>query len=182
MVTLEKKMTAEDFDRWIMLPENVDRNYEFIGGAIIEVVSNNYSSKITGLITGYLVLFVTPRQMGDITVTDGGYMVNGERYMPDVAFISRARQPSPSHDAYNPNAPDLAVEVLSPSNSGSQMRVKITNYLLAGTTVWVVDPELKQIEIYTPGQTPRVLGIDDTLDGGSTLPGFQLDIGDLFPE
>jgi Uma2 family endonuclease len=182
MVTLEKKMTAEDFDRWVTRPENVDRDCEFIGGEIVEVVSNNYSSKITGLIIGYLVLFVTPRQLGDVTVTNGGYMVNSERYMPDVAYISRVRQPTPSHDAYNPNAPDLAVEVLSPSNSGSQMRVKITNYLLAGTTVWVVDPELKQIEIYVPGQTPRILGVEDTLDGGSILPGFQLRVSDLFPD
>jgi Uma2 family endonuclease len=129
-----------------------------------------------------LTVFVRTHDLGYVTGADGGYRVSGERYIPDAAFISTARQPQPSHEAYNPNPPDLAVEVLSPTNDPGEMRVKIVNYLLAGTVLWVVDPDLKRVEVYVPGQTPKTLGIDDVLDGGNVLPGFSLAVRDIFPE
>ncbi|MGQ9889985.1 MAG: Uma2 family endonuclease [Aggregatilineales bacterium] len=89
-----------------------------------------------------------------MTGADGGYVVGGERYIPDVAFISFTRQPEPSHAAYNPQPPDLAVEVLSPPDKAAVLRIKIVNYLRAGTAVWLVDPAQKTVEIYTPDAAP----------------------------
>ena len=66
--------------------------------------------------------------------------------------------------------PDLAVEVLSPTNYADEMRIKVVNYLLAGTTVWVVDPINKRVEVYIPNQSPFIVGIDGELDGGTVLP------------
>ncbi|NWF69282.1 MAG: Uma2 family endonuclease [Chloroflexi bacterium] len=182
MVLQTRTMTAEEFDQWVLLPENATRSFEFIGGEIVEMVSNNYSSMVAALILGELQGFTKGKNLGYLTGADGGYWVNGERYIPDAAFISKTRQPVPSRDAYNPNAPDLAVEVLSPSDDPHTTRLKVVNYLLAGTTLWLVDPERKIVEGYVPGAAPKTLGLDDTLDGGAHLPGFSLAVKDIFPE
>jgi Uma2 family endonuclease len=84
-------------------------------------------------------------------------------------------------EAYSPIPPDLVVEVLSPSNDPGDMRIKITNYLTAGTTMWVVDPYKKLVGIFAPGQKAQKHGLDDTLDGGEVLPGFTLAVKDIFP-
>ncbi len=172
--------TLADFEAFIRQPENQDRDFEFIGGRIVEVVSNNYSSEVAMRIGGMIVAFVLPRKLGHVTGADGGYIVMDERYIPDVGFIRIEKQPESSHAAYNPNPPDLAVEVLSPTNNASDMRIKIVNYLRAGTTDWLVDPEKKQVEIYQPDTSPVTLGLADTLDGDALLPGFTLAIKLIF--
>jgi Uma2 family endonuclease len=181
MAVQTKRATVEEFDQFVQLPENADRLFEYVGGEIIEVVSNNYSSEIAARILIEIGIFVKNKNMGRVTGADGGYMVSGERYIPDTAFISREKQPEPSHEAYNPTPPDLAVEVLSPSNDLSDIRIKLVNYLNAGTVVWLVDPDKKQVEVYAPGQAKK-LGLNDTLDGGDVLPGFTLPVKAIFPD
>lgn len=177
-----KRYTLEEFDKFISLPENRDRSFEFIGGEIVEVVSNSYSSTIAMLIGGAVSVFVRQNKLGRVSGADGGYMVMGEKYIPDAAFISYARQPKQSYEAYNPLPPDLAIEVLSPSNDEWEMRVKIANYLQSGTVVWLADPDRQRMEVYAPGQPVQKLGIDDVLDGGTVLPGFKLPVRDIFPQ
>ena len=96
-----------------------------------------------------------------------------------MALLSpRSGKPVLPDDAYNPLAPDLALEVLSPTNTDEEMRVKIVNYLAAGTVVWVVDPG-KRVEVHRSGQPVQILGINDTLDGGALLPGFELSVAQI---
>ena len=176
-----ERLTAQEFDHIASLPQNREKRLEFIGGEIVEVVSNSYSSEVGMTLGTHMGMFLLKNRIGRITGADGGYIVAGERYIPDVAFISFARQPEPSHEAYNPNAPDLAVEVLSPTDDPANVRIKIVNYLRAGTTVWVVDAIKKQIEVYVPDQAPITLTVEDTLDGGAVLPGFKLAVKEIFP-
>ncbi|GAB4521342.1 MAG: Uma2 family endonuclease [Anaerolineae bacterium] len=175
-----RTVTLEDFEAFINQPEHRDSTFEFIDGRIVEVVSNNLSSQIAMFIGAMILVFVLEKDLGWVTGADGGYRVAGERYIPDVGFISKVRQPAISRAAYNPLAPDLAVEVLSPGNDAGDIRIKIVNYLRAGTTVWLVDPEAKQVEVYTPGEAPRTLYESDTLNGGAVLPGFTLAVKALF--
>lgn len=177
-----KPMTVEEFDQFVLLPENVDRAFEFIGGEIIEVVANNYSSQIAMLLGAKITEFVVANNLGQVTGADGGYWVSGERYIPDVGFISKTRQPQPSHETYNPNPPDLAVEVLSPTNDPTDVRIKIVNYLRAGTTVWLVNPDKQRVEVYAPDAAPKTFGIEDVLEGGKVLPDFKLAVRDIFPK
>jgi Uma2 family endonuclease len=177
-----ERLSADEFEHIASLPENRDKRLEFIGGEIVEVVSNSYSSEVAAEVLGEVRTYVKAKKLGRVTGADGGYIVSGERYIPDVAFISFARQPEPSHEAWNPNPPDLAVEVLSPTDDPASLRIKIVNYLRAGTTVWVVDPIRQQIEVYAPDQSPVTLTVEDTLDGGSVLPGFSLPVKSVFPE
>lgn len=176
------KFTAADFDHLVNLPQNADKRLELIGGDVIEGVSNNYSSETAANLLAVIHVFAKQHSLGRVTGADGGYIVAGERYIPDVAFISYARQPDPSREAYNPQPPDLAIEVLSPSDDEANLRIKIVNYLRVGTVVWVVDPVKKLVECYVPDESPITLGVDDTLDGGSVLSGFQMPVKDIFPE
>ncbi|MBN2305584.1 MAG: Uma2 family endonuclease [Anaerolineae bacterium] len=129
----------------------------------------------------FLGMYLLQHNTGGVTTgADGGYEIPGERYIPDVAYVSAARQSEPSENAYGPIPPDLAVEVLSPSNTAHEMRIKIVNYLSVNTTVWVVDPDRRVVEVYVPGQPVRTLAANATLDGGDLLPGFALAVGDIF--
>lgn len=177
-VQYRQRMTVEAFDVWA---KRQDRDYEYVRGEALEVVSNNYSSQVGILIGGMLAVYVAQNQLGHVTGADGGYQVMGERYIPDAAFVSRSKQPQPSREAYNSNPPDLAIEVLSPSDDVDKIRIKIANYLAAGTVVWVLDPDAKVAEVYRPGQSVVVIDENGTLDGGELLPGFQIRVGDVFP-
>ena len=177
-----QRATIEEFERFIGLPENADRLFEYIGGEIVEVPSNPYSSYLGARISRHLMDFVEAHDLGYVTGEAGGYMVSGERYAPDVAFVSKARQPQLARTGYNPAPPDLAVEIFSPTDSERRLSVKISNYLAAGTVVAVVYPDEQEIAIHRPGQRVTILGIDDTLDGGDILPGFRLPLKAIFPE
>ncbi|HLV34146.1 MAG TPA: Uma2 family endonuclease [Spirillospora sp.] len=176
--------TAEAFDQFIQQFHTGDEIYEFIGGEMVEVPSNPYASEIGGTIFFFFKLFVRENNIaGHVTPADGSYWVSGERYAPDVAYISQERQPEPVYKGYNPNPPDLAVEVISDETSSEELnrlRWKITNYLAAGTVAWAVFPVSKRVEVYVPGQPVQILGIGDTLDGGTVLPGFKLPVREIF--
>lgn len=183
MIVQTERMTVEEFDAFVTQPENAERLFEFIRGRMYEVVSNPYSSKIAARILGFLFAYLLQNDIGHLTGADGGYHISGERYMPDAAFISYARQPKLAYtESYNVTPPDLAVEVLSPGNDDEKMRVKVTNYLAAGTVVWVVNPPEETVEVYRPGQPVLIVKRDGTLDGGTVLPGFRLPVSDIFPQ
>ena len=181
MAVQTQRMTVEDFDHFAILPENTERLLEFIGGEVVEVVSNQRSSAIAAQILIFLGAYVTQHKLGFVTGADGGYSVSGERYIPDVAYVSVERQRALSDEAYSSIPPDLAVEVLSPSNEPDEIRIKVVGFLNAGTTVWVVNPNKQRIEVYVPGETPKTLGVDGTIDGGDLLPGFTLAVSAIFP-
>jgi len=180
-MTTRTRMSAAEFERFVRLAENADRDFELIEGEIVEVVSRQISSAIGAYVGGLLAVFVAARRLGRVTGADGGYQVDGERYIPDAAFISKARQPNPPDQAaYNPLAPDLAVEVLSPANNDAQIAIKLRHYLAAETTVWVFDPDRRTVSVHRPDGETRTLNADETLDGGDLLPGFTLRLADVF--
>lgn len=181
MVT-QTRLTVEEFDRIASLPENAHKRLEFIGREIVEVVTNNYCSMIAARFIFELISYNKGKNLGYITGADGGYMVSGERYIPDVAFISKAKQREPSHEAYNPQAPDLVVEVVSPTDTPKDITDKVANYLAAGTVAWVIHPEKQEAKVYQPGLPVKTILLDGVLDGGDVLPGFKLPLKDIFTE
>ncbi len=180
MAIQTRRVSVEEFDRFVALPENAERLFEYIGGEVVEVVSNQRSSRIAARIIGFLFAYLQQHNLGFLTSSDGGYQIAGERYIPDVAYVSRARQTEPSDQSYSPIPPDLVVEVLSPSNTPHEIRLKMVNYLAAGCTVWIVDPDRQVVEVYTPGRAGKTVHVDETLDGGEVLPGFTLAVKDIF--
>ena len=133
-------------------------------------------------IGGVWAVYARQNKLGFITGADGGYKIAGERYIPDCAFVSKRKQAKPSSEAYSSIPPDLAVEVLSPSNTPEEITIKVDNYLRAGVVVWVVNPDTQRVTVHRPDAPPKTYGIDETLDGGGVLPGFTLAVRDIFEE
>ncbi|PJF32520.1 MAG: hypothetical protein CUN52_01200 [Phototrophicales bacterium] len=181
-LAIQPRMTLAEFDEWAS--KQYDRNYEFIGGEVVEVVSNSLASRVTFKIGGFLFAYLQTHPIGEATTADGGYMVNGERYIPDIGFIHNERMMGKVDSPYYPIAPDLAVEVISNPNNHQEMRdlrIKLVNYLSAGTTVWVIDPFSRTAEIYTPNQPVQTFDDTGILSGGTVLPNFSLALRDVLP-
>ena len=84
-------------------------------------------------------------------------------------------------DGFFPGAPDLAVEVLSPSDRAGDVLAKVQDWLNAGTAaVWVVDPKTQTVTIYGADRKAAILTSTDTLSGGDLLPGFSVPVAELF--
>lgn len=183
MVVQTHPMSIAEFDEFVELPQNADRLFEYIGGQVSEVPSNPTSSKYASRISGFIFMYLQQNDIGHLTGEHGGYMVSGERYAPDVAFISYETQPKLAEKGYNPRPPDLAIEVISdPDNPREQedLRTKISHYLAAGTVVWVFNPERHQVEVHEPGLPLRFVDENGSLDGGDILPGFALKVASIF--
>jgi Uma2 family endonuclease len=101
---------------------------------------------------------------------------------PVVSFWSAERLPlNQEVIGYPPIAPDLCVEVLSPSNRPKQIKQKIKEYLFNGTkAVWIIDPEDRSMKIYRTPLESRSLEEDAILDGEDVLPGFHCKVSELF--
>ncbi len=98
---------------------------------------------------------------------------------PDVAFIGQARMPAEIPSGWWPFAPDLAVEVVSPSNTASYIETKVLEFLDAGTRmVWVIDPKSRTARIYQ-GNEARIVREHDTIDGDDVVPGFSVSLSSL---
>ncbi len=100
----------------------------------------------------------------------------------DVALFlspSWAAQGDPA--GYTDEPPDVAVEVRSPGQAWGALLAKVGEYLKMGIRlVWVVDPEVRRVTVFTPNSEPQVLAAENDLDGGAVLPGFRCRVADLF--
>ncbi len=99
---------------------------------------------------------------------------------PDLTFVARDRLPR-DLDVEADFAPDLAVEVVSPTDTFDSLTDRVAQYLAAGTRlVWVVRPRTGAVEVYRPGVPPTMLSGDATLSGEDVVPGFQLPLRTLW--
>jgi Uma2 family endonuclease len=102
---------------------------------------------------------------------------------PDLTFVSWATRPERvvPQEQISTKVPDLAVEVLSPSNTRKEMQIKLKEYFLGGVKlVWLIDPEARTAETYTAPDKVTAITAGGTLDGGTVLPGFSLPLATLF--
>jgi Uma2 family endonuclease len=122
-----------------------------------------------------LLTFAESLDLGDVYAEAGYRLTPNTVRGPDVSFVRKSRLQSV--DGYFVGGPDLAVEIISPGDDAADLREKIQQYLDAGTFfVWVVYPRTKQIEVHTPGNITRILGLDDNLEAPELLPGFQISV------
>lgn len=167
--------------------------YELVEGRLVRMPgSGSKASRIAAYLVGILLAFVLPRNLGDVTGADGEYDLTlpgasaETALIPAVAFVSAGRLPpldSPQANAIPHLAPDLVVEVASPSQRRSEMAAKAKKYLQAGVRlVWIVWPDAQEVEVWRPGSdAPMVnLTISDSLDGLDVLPGFTHPVSGIF--
>ena len=180
MATKAPPMTAQEFEKYSLLPENSGRRLELIGGEVVELLPDECSRRMTIRFARLVKAYLDQHPIGYATPPGIGYKVGNDRYMPDIGFVRKARQPFPPKASYNSLAPDLVFEVVSPTDQMDHILAKVMNYRLASAMVWVVYPGSKEIQVFAPGQPSKKLGIGDTLDGGTVLPGFAAKLADIF--
>lgn len=141
--------------------------------------------EIMSAIAFLLRLYAREHEGWSVAVADPGVKLarNPDRLRgPDVAVVRAERVPTGKGiDGWLDGAPDLAVEVAGDSQTISEMTKKALEYLAAGAKmVWIVDAEPRRVVLFTPPNHVKILGPDDTLDGGDVLPGFSCKVADLF--
>lgn len=100
---------------------------------------------------------------------------------PDVSFMTYERAKGAKGSTFGEGAPDLAVEVLSPSNTAREIAKKVGEYFAGGARlVWVADPKKRMVTVLAPEALPYVVAGDEFLDGGDVLPGFRVEVKKLF--
>lgn len=177
--------TFEEYEAFTRRPENSEFIFELVDGVIVQKPMEVYYAVISTLFTTYLAQFVygddlRVREIGYVTGGGGGYKVSDDVLIPDGAFVSYKRFPQPPSDTFDGAIPNIAVEVVSPSESAEILNVKIAKYLAAQTVVWAVYWDEKLVRVYTPGRSVRIYGSGEILDGGDALPGFTLDLALIF--
>ena len=167
----------------IYADDHLNRLCELIDGTLVEKAMGTRESLIATVISSLLYAFVVPRKLGFIVGADSMFrLFPGQVRMPDVAFISLKRLPNgmPA-EPIAPIALELAVEVLGASNTQKEMKRKRREYFKSGVQLlWVVDPDLRAVDVYTAPENPVRRQSTDLLDGGNVLPGFSVAIADLF--
>jgi Uma2 family endonuclease len=159
---------------------------ELVEGVLVEKAVGYIESALAVFLGGLLHAFVVPRNLGIVTEPDGTVeLMAGLVRIPDIAFTSWDRLPGRRIPATPvPRlAPNLAVEVLSRSNTPGEMAVKRQEYFSTGVElVWEIDPRARTVVVYTSPAQATTLRPGDTLDGGTVLPGFALPMQELFAE
>ncbi len=177
-------VTAEDL--WAMHDDGLR---ELIEGRVVErSPAGRRRGHLTLLLGWRLAEFVETHHLGEVYAAETGFILarNPDTVRaPDISFIRHERLPTSSDpnddDRFLALAPDLAVEIISPSNSARETSDKVLGCLDAGTAlVWVIEPRRRILTAYTADRTARIYRVGDTIDGGDALPGFQLPLADLF--
>jgi Uma2 family endonuclease len=182
--TLEPELTDEAETMPEVEPEGL---YEVVNGRVVEKpLMGAYQVRVASILSRILGPFVWVNELGSLDsemlfLLDPGA---GLKRRPDLAFVSYERwpkkRPIPDDVAWDV-VPDLAIEVISPSNLASDVVVKIGDYFRAGVRrVWVIYPRERQFYVYESPAFARILRRDDQLEDESVLPGFSLPLSDLF--
>ena len=177
-------LTVEDLER--LHAAFPDLRMELVNGEIRVMSPSGIESEEVGLeLASLLRNWVRPRRLGRVLGSSAGFVLPNKSKdvrSPDVSFVRADRLPqSPTN--YAELAPDLAVEVRSPTDSLTQLQQKIQDFLAVGTQVGIlVDPKSRTVEVYRPGQNvPQVLRDGDVLTVPELLPGWSVAITDLWP-
>ena len=182
MTTETRLLTAEDL---YALPKSEGRS-ELIDGVLIEMGPEAYESgEIAGGLAGRLWQHTNPPKLGSILTGDPGFILarDPDRVRaPDVAFISAARVPQGDlRRRFMEGAPDLAVEVVSPSDTAHEVHAKALEWLRGGARlVWVLFPQTRTVMVYRPEHEVALLTEDDVLTGDPVVPGFAVPVRELF--
>jgi Uma2 family endonuclease len=173
--------TEEDLIRKHGRPRKL---YELVDGTLVEKPMGSPESHIATRLIGRLEMFLDVHDIGFLYAPDALIEVMPKLVRgPDVSFVSWKTRPERTvpREPIAKQVPDLAVEILSPSNSRGEMQVKLKEYFLGGVqVVWMIDSQTHTAEVYTAPDKKTEIPVTGSLDGGDVLPGFRLPLAKLF--
>jgi Uma2 family endonuclease len=182
MSTRTQLITAEEL---LEMPDDGYR-YELVSGELRKMPpAGHVHGRLTATLTASLGQHVATNRLGAVYAAETGFILRRNPdtvRAPDVAFIRQERVEEVGDAAgYWPGAPDLAVEVISPSDTYSEVEEKVFEWLDAGTLmVLVVNPRMRSVTVYRSLTDISVLTQNDTLDGGNVVPSWTLPVKDIF--
>ena len=181
MTTQTRKITVAEF--WEM-PEDPGHRYELVDGELVDMDGTPrhglVATQLSRLIGNHVSDESLPLHVGGTT----GFQMNPETLrFPDVHVTSWERMAAydESEGAWPRFGPEVAIEVVSPSNTPAALARKTAEYFANGTeAVWIADPDPRTVSIRRPDDTERVYGVGDTLSGEPEIPGFECAVADIF--
>ena len=188
MVAQTRQVTADNFLEVANLPEYADCSIELIAGEIVTMpTTNSVHAELVARLVILVGAYIVKHRLGRTYAGDAGFVLErnpeGRDTVRglDIAFISREKAPDPLPNAWLEVAPDLVIEVISPSNTADDTRLKVRQLLRAGCAqVWVVYPNLREVDAHSE-KGIQVFREGDTLACPDILPGFEIAISDIFP-
>ena len=159
--------------------------YELVRGELRQMSpANSVHGNLEFRFAVALGKYLEQHPLGEGYTGDTGFQLSVEPLTirsPDLAFIRTERLPTGSRPAFLPLAPDLVIEIVSPSESARTIAEKVSDYLAAGTRLlWVVYPDQQHVHEYRATHAFHIYTAGDTLDGRDVLPGFQYALAALF--
>lgn len=180
MSVITRTVTAEE-----LLAMSEHKWLELYDGELKDVSpANARHGDIAGQIGMILRQYVSPRKLGRILI-EGGYILarNPDTVLgPDVSFLLQSRIPADGlPQKFFEGHPDLAVEIISPTNPRKELLAKLNRYLASGTALaWLVDPNAQTVDVYRPEHAVTHLTRTDMLSGHEVIPGFTVQVAEFF--
>ena len=180
--TLTKSITADEL---LAMPDDGYR-YELVKGELRKMTpTGDEHGDITMELAASLHRHVKENRLGKIYAAETGFKLESDPdtvRAPDIAFVTKDNfEKTGRLGGFRSGAPDLAVEVLSPSDRVSRVEGKVAQWLEGGARmVWVVSPRLHTVTVYRSLTDIVTLTENDTLDGADVVPGFQMNIAEIF--
>ena len=183
IVTPEKKVWTDA--AFMALPDN-GCHYEVVNGELIDM--GNSGAKhgyIAVILSSALFAVVMAQKLGALFDSSTAFkMKNGNKRSPDISFFAKDRLQKLEDlpVGFLDGSPDLAIEILSPTNTIEEIDDKLVEYFENGARlVWVINPSQHHVLVYRSAQEPdRLLKSADSLDGEDVVPGFTFPVADLF--
>lgn len=182
MTVYHKPVTAEDL---LDTPDDGLRRELVRGEMRVMAPAGNVHGRIAVNVTWSLADHAKSEDLGSVFAAETGFKISGDPdtvRAPDVAFIRRERLDAVGEvEGYWPGAPDLVVEVVSPTDRFAELEEKVVDWLAAGSRmVLVVNPRARTVTVRTSEKEARILSDEEALDGGEVVPGWTLPIADVF--
>lgn len=178
-----KPITAADIERL-----DNEKAVEIVHGDWVE---RPLAGELHGAIETNLVMgmggFVKAHKLGRVFTGDTTFVLEGTpdniitMRMPDVAFVAADYVKNEDRAGFYFQAPDLAIEIVSPSEKTVDTQAKVNDYLRTGSrVVWVIYPNTRQVSVVQRGGTAAIYSVGQTIPGGELLPGFSIEVATIF--
>jgi len=172
-----KPMTLEEFIAYALLPENAERNLEFINGEIFEKMPSSTRNSNSAFMLGHLAQnhCETHNLPCYISIGDGTYRINVHVVAPDFAY-----KPTPTTAEYpDPEPPLWVAEVISPNDKVAEITKKRRKYIEAGILYWELYPDERLIDVYAPGKPMATYGVNTEI-AVDVISGLTIPVSKLF--
>jgi len=181
MAVVRQQVTADEL---LHIPDDGFR-YELVQGELRRMnPAGNVHGRVAMSFAWRLAQYVDENRLGTVYAAETGFRLTSDPdtvRAPDVAFVSRARVEGVGEvEGFWPEAPDLAVEVVSPGDSYTDVEEKVFDWLDAGTKMVVINPRQRSATVYKSPSDITALAEADVLVGGDVVPGFELALQEIF--